>query len=144
MSPKKHKIPSPQLLTKSRIPDSVTLAPYRHDPEGKPFKISFQYYNDSVCEIELLVQNGARRILKDIRTIGESHASTLNSNNIKTKPVDNSGDYKRLFSNLPQGVDTLREHLANGTSRIFYFYSGQDLHVIAITENHFETNKQRR
>lgn len=113
------------------------------EPDISYLQISFKYYKDKLCEIRELEKGNARRFLKDIRNIGKSTIYTLRENNIDSISVSNRGEYTKLFNGLPSYVNELMEHKGNGTSRIFYFCIDTEFNVIAITQNHFETNKNR-
>lgn len=127
------------------IPSEVALIRNKEDIENSNFLISFFYYNTKECEISNLRKNNAKRILNDIKTIGTSTVNTLSGNNIQSIRVINSGEYSKLFKKLPDGVDELFEHKANGTNRVFYFVEASKIfHIIAIRENHFEVGKNRR
>lgn len=137
--------PIPQFQPKKQlIPDKVALNPNPADLETKPYLISFEYYNDSICEIRLLEKHNARRFLRDIRTIGRCNRKNLLDNNIKCKKVYNQGAYKKLFTGqLPQDQQLLYEHEGNGSSRIFYFCVNRCFYVVTITQNHIATHKHR-
>ncbi|MBD3362696.1 hypothetical protein GF362_03185 [Candidatus Dojkabacteria bacterium] len=138
-------IPDPKTTaTNKYIPEKVALNPYRGDPEGEPFLISFQFFNDKISEISSLSGSASKRFVKDIRTIGGCNNTTLDKNNIKRQRVYCSGEYKKLFRKLPEDVEELREHKGAQTSRLFYFYAGKYMYIIAITQNHLETKKVRK
>jgi len=125
------------------IPDRVSNVPKESDPEVECYHLSFQFYNESTCEISHLVKNNARRALLNIKTIGRCYdISSLKSNNIDITPVQNAGAYKKLFRGLTDDVE-MREHEVQGTSRIFYFISDKMFYLIAITNSHLETSKHR-
>lgn len=141
---KNHKIPQgitrlPQL---TRIPDKVGEIRSPFDPETKPFLISYEYYNDKLCEIKILEKNRAKQCLQDLRMIGKCNTNSLCGNGIDILSVCNQGDYSKLFNKLPPDIK-LKEHKIQGDGRIFYFISRNLFHIVAITNNHLETNKHR-
>lgn len=138
-------IPKPQIPT-GKIPESVANYPRDIEPESEPFLISFKYFNDKVSELNHgLVKNCHKRFLKDIINIGQcSNVLHFKEYNIDYLPVSFAGEYKKLFKSLPKGTDELKEHKGNSSSRLFYFVERKVLHVIAITQAHLETKKQRR
>lgn len=114
------------------------------DDEDKEFIISYKYYNDKQCEIKALIKNQARELLEVLRDIGRStNTQTLSKFNIKYIPVREEGEYKKLFSKLPDDAD-LREHPIQSTSRLFYYIVRKIVYVVCITNAHFEIGKQRR
>ena len=129
---------------KYAIPNSAAISSYKGDVEAESFLISFEYYDDKLCEISLLVKNNAKRFIKDIRTLGNCTQQTLGSSNIMQKKIDNSGSYSKLFKTLPTDVDKLYEHKGNATSRLIYFIAGRVLYITTILQNHLEINKRRR
>lgn len=131
-----------QKLRSDAIPYDVAIHRDK-DIENEFFTISYRFYNDKECGIDSLVKNNSKRFLKDLRKIGNSNPLTLQSNNISSITVKNSGEYKKLYSKLTEDVQIL-EHKGSGTSRLFYFYSGFEFYIIAITSRHYETNKNRR
>jgi len=138
-------IPKPHLPL-GKIPESVANNPRNIEPESELFLISFKYFNDKISELNHgLVKNCHKRFLKDIINIGHCR-SILNFReyNIDYLRVNFSGEYKKLFKSLPKGTDELKEHKGNNSSRMFYFIEDKVLHIIAITQAHFETHKNRR
>lgn len=123
------------------IPRSVAEI---HEEKERNLIIDFRYYNNKLCEINSLSKK-AKNALTKLKIIGTSTRSTLDSNGIQLSPVSNSGDYKKLFNNLPaEFSDALKEHKFSGTCRIFCTLEGNKCNIVAITANHFELNKNRR
>jgi hypothetical protein len=82
--------------------------------------------------------------LKVIRKVGK--LSTINQfkeNGIDLIPVINAGDYKKIFKKMLPPDAEIKEHKIVGTSRLFYFTVSKQFHMVGITNNHFETDKQR-
>ena len=123
------------------IPENVSHVLTESDKEIECYHLSFQHYNDTVCEINDLVKNGSRRALLNLKTIGRCYSlSSLKSSNIDITPVDNKGAYKKIFQRLTEDVE-IREHKIQSTARIFYFISDKMFYIVAITNTHIETSK---
>lgn len=116
-------------------------------PESKPYLISFAKYNETLCEIQYLGKNKGNRALFILKTIGTKvfKKSDFQKCHIDNKCVINSGEYKKLYRKLDPSIE-IRELDLQGTGRIFYFdiEAEKILYVVAITENHFEVDKNRR
>lgn len=117
----------------------------KSDPETEVFHISFKYYNDKECEIEGLVKNRAIEALTNLKIIGRCYDfKSLKDNGIDILKVWPSGDYKKLFTKrITQDVE-LREHKIQGDARLFYFIAEKMFYIAAITNSHYETDKNRR
>ncbi|MGC1878066.1 MAG: hypothetical protein WA347_08770 [Rhabdochlamydiaceae bacterium] len=133
MKPKRL-IPSP-LHSKQLLPSSLALTKEKVD-EGQ-FRISFDHYNDNLCEIDDLQSSPARKCLSKLKQIGRSTHKTLAENNINPKPIDNSGRYKELFSKLSPDV-SLFEIDIGSASRLFYFIVGNLFHIVSIKNSHIK------
>ncbi len=140
------KSPIPQynpLKSNTFIPEKAVHVPQSQNPEDTGFLISFQYYRDDICEIKLLVKNGGKRALENLRAIGKSYNEvSLKDNHIDTKNVQNCGEYKKLYSGLSPDID-IREHKILSTARLFYFFVDKYFYIRAIKNSHFETEKHR-
>lgn len=116
-------------------------------PEAIPYVISFARYKNKLCEIDGLGKNKGNKalsILKEIGTKVHSRAD-FQRHNIRTDGIANTGEYKKLYNGLAPDVE-VRELFLQGTGRIFYFDIEPErmLYIVAIRENHFETDKVRR
>lgn len=136
MSKKKLKIP-PHSKKKNLINDKVALLQGDEDEANKTFKISFDYYNDTNCEIKNLEVAPSRKCLSNLKQIGRSNQKNLRSNNITPSRVHNSGHYKRLFSKLTEDVDLFEIDIGSA-SRLFYFTCENFFHIVAIKNSHFK------
>ncbi len=130
------------------IPSSVAELPQDTEiPEGKPYVISFAKYNKNMCELSVLTKNKGTKALTILKEIGMKvfSRSDFQRNNIPTKSIANKGAYKPLYNRLGQDTE-VREMFLQGDGRIFYFdiESERALYIVAITENHLETDKVRR
>jgi hypothetical protein len=133
---------------KGDIPQSVTTMPQGVEaPEAKPNDISFVNYNNRMCEIEQLDRNKAKKAIQTFKTIGTKIHSLKDYQRhaVDRIPVSYDGDYKKLFSGLPQDVE-LKEIKLQEKARIFYYdiEPERTFYVVAITQNHLETDKVRR
>lgn len=132
----------------NEIPNSVAeLDQETEAPEGKPYVISFSKYNEKMCEITELGKNKGNRALSILKKIGMNVYSRadFSRNKIETKSVANSGGYSPLYNGLGNDVE-VREMFLQSTGRIFYFDIEPEraMYIVAIRENHLETNKVRR
>ncbi|MFA5095325.1 MAG: hypothetical protein WC447_01525 [Candidatus Paceibacterota bacterium] len=137
-----------QVESYNEIPQKVTeVSQETEEPETKPYLISFSKYNKNCCEIDILGKNKGNKALSILREIGTKvyTRADFQRNNIRNESVENSGDYKKLYSKIDEGIE-IRELFLQSTGRIFYFdiEPKRILYVVAITENHYETNKIRR
>ena len=127
----------------SEIPQKVgELSQETEDPETKPYVISFAKYNEKMDGISDLNSNKAGKALKILKTIG---AKNYAEPEWKVASVSNSGEYKKLFRGLGRDIE-LKEIYLQQTARIFYFRiePKRIYYIIAITNNHIETDKVRR
>lgn len=130
------------------IPKIVAELPQNTEaPESQPYLISFSKYNNALCEISLLNSNKARKAIEMLKTIGTKIRSQVDFQKcfIDRIPVHCTGAYKKLFSGLSSDIE-LKELKLQQNARIFYFdiEPEKTLYVVAITENHIETDKIRR
>lgn len=127
--------------------DVAELSQDSEAPEGRPYFISFAKYNDKLCEISLLTSNKARRAVETFKTIGTKIRSQADfqRHSIDRIPVQDKGDYKKLYNGLSSDIQ-LKEIKLQQDARIFYFdiEPERTFYVVAVTENHLETDKQRR
>jgi len=116
-------------------------------PEAIPYVISFSKYNEKLCEISELRKNKGKKAISVLKEIGTKVFSKADfqKHNIKTDGIANAGEYKKLYNGLSPDVE-VREISLQDTGRIFYFDIEPEriLYVVAIRENHFETDKVRR
>ena len=112
-----------QLPQEGDIPKMVAeLSQESEVLEARPYLISFANYNDKLCEIDILGKNKGNKALSTLRDIGTKvyTRADFQRNNIDNSSVGNSGDYKRLYNKLDQGIE-IRELFLQSTGRIFYF-----------------------
>jgi len=132
----------------SMIPQSVIEIPQEQEaPEARPYVISFVKYNERECEISLLTSNKAKKAIETFKKIGTKICSTADfqRHSVDRYPVDFKGEYKKLFNGLDPSIE-LKEIKLQQDARIFYFdiEPERTFYVVAITENHYETDKVRR
>jgi hypothetical protein len=130
------------------IPSSVTSFPEELEaPEISPYLISFAKYNEKVCELGILNPKKAKRAVETLKKIGTKIRclADFQREHIDRIPVRYEGDYKKLFKGLAGDIE-LKEIKLQEDARIFYFdiEPERTFYVIAITENHLETDKVRR
>ncbi len=132
----------------SGLPQSVAEMPQAIEaPEAVPYVISFAKYNEKMCELSQLNNNKAKRIVEIFKTIGTKVCSTTDYQRhlVGRIPVRREGEYKKLFRGLEDDIE-LKEIKLQQKARVFYFDIEPDrtFYVVAITENHLETDKVRR
>ncbi|MFA6494920.1 MAG: hypothetical protein WC246_00945 [Candidatus Paceibacterota bacterium] len=130
------------------IPQTVAELPQDTEaPEAVPYVISFGRYNESMCEIPLLTGNKSKKAIETLKLIGTKIRSMADfqRNHIDRIPIRCEGDYRRLFNGLRDDIE-LKEIKLQQEARIFYFdiEPERTFYVIAITNNHLETNQVRR
>lgn len=118
------------------------------EPEIKPFLISYLKYNNKLCEIDgSLIKNCQKKALMDLKIIGKDVVdfSDFQKYGIDAIPIEYKGEYKKIFNGLHEDVEIF-EHKLQSTARIFYFINNvkRIFYIIAITQSHFETDKNRR
>jgi len=126
-----------------RIPEASASSTIKKDPEEDTYLISFRYYRNDLCEIKDLIKNRGKAGLDAIKRIGQSTFRSLYNNGINFWPVENRGVYSKLFSKLPSPDIDMKEHKLQGESRIFFFIENVNFNIVAITNDHLETNKHR-
>ena len=116
-------------------------------PEAVPYVISFVKYNESMCEISELNSNKARKAVETFKKIGTKICSEADfqKHSVDRIPIRCEGEYKKLYRGLSPDID-LKEIKLQQDARIFYFdiEPERTFYVVAITQNHLETNKVRR
>lgn len=137
-----------QVLDEGDIPKNVAELPQETEaPETRPYVISFSKYNERACEISLLNSNKAKKAVQTLKDIGTKIRSQADyqRNSIDRIPVRYSGGYKKLFNGLAPDIE-LKELKLQQDARIFYFdlEPERTFYVVAITENHLETEQTRR
>lgn len=130
------------------IPQQVAEILEENDSQAPGYYlISFANYNKKICEINLLNSNKARKAIELFKDIGTKICceKDFQKYSIDRLPVYNSGDYKKLYRGLSADIE-LKEIKLQEDARIFYFdiEAQRTLYIVAITQNHFETDKVRR
>ena len=137
-----------EIVYDGKIPQEVAEIPQDlSSPEERPYVISFAKYNDDLCEISLLGGNKGRKAVETLKDIGTKvfDVTDFQRHSIDRIPVSYAGEYKKLFKGLSADVE-IKEAKLQQNARIFYFdiEPEKTLYVVAIKENHFETDKVRR
>ena len=132
----------------SKLPQAVAELPQETEaPEAIPYLLSFAQYNESMCEISELNSNKARKAVETFKTIGTKIRSEADfqRNYVDRIPVRHEGEYKKLYRGLGDDID-LKEIKLQQDSRIYYFdiEDKRTFYVVAITQNHLETDKVKR
>ena len=130
------------------IPRTTTALPRDVEaPEAIPYVISFAKYNERMCEISILDSNKARRAIETLKKVGTQIRSPgdYQRYSVDQIPVRCDGEYKKLYRGLSPDIE-LKEIGLQQAARIFYFdiESERTFYVVAITQNHLETDKVRR
>ncbi|HBB65514.1 MAG TPA: hypothetical protein DCZ84_02690 [Candidatus Vogelbacteria bacterium] len=116
-------------------------------PEAIPYVISFAKYNERMCEISELGGNKAKRAIETLKTIGTKirPEADFQRNYVDRIPMRYDSEYKKLYRGIAEGIE-LKEIKLQQRARIFYFdiEPERTFYVVAITENHLETDKVRR
>jgi len=137
-----------KLTQEGELPQEVAEFPQNSEVlEGKPYLISFANYNKNMCEIKDLQSSPARKAISFLREVGTSIFSSKDFQKIglEIKPVSDSNTYQPLFNRLPKDTE-LKEVKISGSGRLFYFdlEPERTLFVVAVRENHLDTDKVRR
>ncbi len=132
----------------SELPQTVAEIPQDVEaPEANPYVISFAKYNEKMCELTQLNNNKAKRAIETLKTIGTKVRSTADyqRHSVDRIPVRCEGEYKKLFKGLEDDIE-LKEIKLQQSARVFYFdiEPERTFYVVAITDNHLETDKVRR
>ena len=132
----------------SLVPQSVAeITDDLESPESSPYVISFARYNEKMCEIKELDSNKAKKAIAVLKTIGTDVFSTSDfpRHNLDRIPIKRAGEYLKLYNRLGDDIE-IREIKLQAEARIFYFdiESQRTFYVVAITQNHLETDKVRR
>lgn len=143
----------PKQVTKTsdedgELPQTVAEIPQETEaPEANPYVISFAKYNERMCELAQLNNNKAKKAIETLKTIGTKVRSTADyqRHSVDRIPVRYEGEYKKLFKGLEDDIE-LKEIKLQQSARVFYFdiEPERTFYVVAITDNHFETDKVRR
>jgi hypothetical protein len=132
----------------SEIPKVVAELPQDTEaPEAIPYVISFARYNESMCEISELSSNKARKAIETLKIVGTKIRSEADFQRyyVDRIPIRREGEYKKLYRGLRDDID-LKEIKLQQDARIFYFDIEPEriFYVVAIRQNHLETDKVRR
>jgi hypothetical protein len=90
------------------------------ETETEPFFISFKYYKEKKCEVNLLLNSPAKKALTCIMQIGMvSKIQDLPKKNIGVDPINRNGNYSFLYNGLGEDVE-IRHHDIGSSERLFY------------------------
>jgi hypothetical protein len=134
----------PKWKSTKYLDEKIANYPDKLNLELDRLQLSFKYYNNDLCEVHLFERNIARRAIQNFKTIGKStDTKSLKDNGIDLLPVYNKGDYKKLFTKQITEDTQLKEHKIQSDARIFYFLVGKEFNIVAITNKHYETDKNK-
>lgn len=148
-------IPAPQIpIDATELPAEVAELPQRVEaPESVPLLISFADYKTKECGIQAIEGKRARKALYAIREVGMKLSSQEDFQNHKdlskltVKPVHDSGSYRDFYRGLRDSRPDIeiQEILIDADKgRLFFFIASNTFNIVAITDSHKETDKQRR
>lgn len=132
----------------SELPQAVAEMPQEIEaPEANFYVISFARYNEKMCEIVQLNSNKARKAIQTFKLIGTKICceADFQKYSVARIPVHREGEYNKLYRGLSNDID-LKEIKLQENARIFYFdiEPERTFYVVAITQNHLDTDKVRR
>jgi hypothetical protein len=147
-------IPDPNVrpLEQEVIPEAVAERPQIEEaPETRPLLISFARYNEKECDLDKGIDSKrARKALQILRDVGVNIFNPIEFKNklpkLQVVPINNSGDYRKLYSNLADlpDVEIQEAKIDRDKGRLFFFIVERIFHVVAVKDSHYETDKQRR
>ncbi len=138
-------------ISDNPIPITATeLSQTDEAPESKPVLISFERYNDKECELDGMENKMARKAFQTLRDIGVNVRTEADFKyhlpKLQVVPIENSGHYRGLYKgimDLPD-IEVKEAKIDRDKGRMFFFLVERIFHVIAIRENHYETEKNKR
>ncbi len=133
------------------IPLRATEVPQAEEaPETKPILISFERYNVGECQLDGMEGKMAKKAFRAVRDVGVNIRTEADFSRhlpkLEVGPVDNSGDYRKLYkglSDLPD-VEIKEAKFDRDKGRLFFFIVDRIFHIVAMCDSHYETDKQRR
>lgn len=105
---KRKKIRKPRNRRKGKLSDGLAELSRtdRDEPEAEPLRISYKYYNDNLCECNILQMGYLRGAFRALRNTGRCFVPyQLKDQSIKTKKIRDNGSYHRLWAKQPPDVD---------------------------------------
>ncbi|MBB1558531.1 hypothetical protein HG437_004100 [Candidatus Saccharibacteria bacterium] len=136
-------------LMAGRLPSSVALnsSISEESTDIYNYHLIFDYYNQSMCELHKLNNKSkCKNLIKQLQQISQS--KTL-PQGLVYKKIKNSGNYTKLYDNIPEDATILETRLSKG-SRLFLFtlsstisYNGMLIPqnyccIVSIIENHIK------
>ncbi len=140
-------IPTPSLERgKGKIDPGVIENIDRLDREAEYLVISYTHYNDRLCGFEEYKRGHLRKVLRLLRKIGSlGSVKQFKAAGIEITPVDNEGEYKKLYRRLPRDADILECYIGSKQRMFFWIIDTVGMfHLVCLTNRHLETRKQRR
>lgn len=105
---------------------------------GEKFKLIFQYYNHSECEMISMTKDEMKRVINTFTKITKHDQNSI-SKICRPKSVKRAGvgsSYANLFNGLPDDFDSLLEVDFTGTGRVFIYPYKNMCCVIAVDKKH--------
>ena len=123
----------------NKIPSTVTNIPSGLGEHfGEKFKLIFQYYNHSECEMIMMTKDEMKRVINTFTKITKHDQNSI-SKICRPKPVKRAGvssKYANLFTDLPDDFDSLLEVYFTDTGRVFIYPYQNMCCVVAIDKKH--------
>jgi hypothetical protein len=133
------RIPVSSLQKNKRIPPELAKI-YSPNDKSNSFKISFDFYDEKICEIDNLNKSLTKKCLITLKQIGKYNYQNF-VEKLKPTSVKNSGHYKIFYKNVTPDVEISELYLGK-SSRMFYFIkkhlSYNFFHIISIKNKHLE------
>lgn len=110
--------------------------------EKQCFRLIFDYYNSNLCEINKLNKGKIKKFIELLKRI--SNSDYIGINNLTKDTVNKNkaeGNYKKLFNNIPDEIDTIEEIKLSDSGRIYFFrISANEQNyacIVTVALNHF-------
>lgn len=140
-------------LPDTAIPSIAAVLPQTEEaPEIQPLLMSFENYSGKECHIDSMDNKRARKALQVLRDMGVNIHSDLQFAQklpkLEVKPIRDEGAYRALYKSIRHVTSPevqLQEAKADADKcRIFFFIIKNVMYLVAISDSHIETDKQRR
>lgn len=143
-------IPEPVLPVESgQIPLKIAEMPQTAiEPELKPYRISFERYNEKECQVDYLDNKLAKKALQALRNIGinvkEESDFSAKLPKLEIKSIRDEGDYRALFrgirDELPD-IEMREAKIETASGRLFFYVIDRIFHIVTIRRDHYDTSK---
>lgn len=126
-----------EIQESSLLNPEVATDPSIEEPADKSFALLFDNYNFSECELDILDRVKAKSLIKKFQNITKTNRRTLPTSGIVRDNVEYSGEYKKLFKNLPPDIE-LKESGLSGTARLIFYMIEEKFYIVSVLVNHRE------